>query len=112
VKSRLSRRLAELAEGAPLDTARLTTELALAAQRVDVAEELTRFEAHLDQLDALIDAAPDGTGVGRRLDFLLQELGREASTMCAKTPDAGLTREIIEIRAELERVREQVQNVE
>jgi uncharacterized protein (TIGR00255 family) len=111
-KARLSKRLTELAEGATLDTARLATELAVAAQRLDVAEELTRFEAHLDQLDALLSVGPDGNGIGRRLDFLLQELGREASTMCAKTPDVALTREIIELRAELERVREQVQNVE
>jgi uncharacterized protein (TIGR00255 family) len=94
-----------------LDRARIEAEIALLADRSDVAEELTRLTSHLDQLAAAI--AADGTEpVGRRLDFLLQEMVREANTLGAKAQDASLAHRVVAIKVELERLREQVQNIE
>src|SRR5262249_34192003 len=93
-----------------IDGARLEQELALFAERSDVCEELTRLESHCAQFAALL-TGPDGR-VGRRLDFLLQEMAREANTVGAKSPDAQIAHAIVEVKAEIERMREQVQNVE
>ena len=92
------------------DDGRLEQEIALFADRVDITEELTRLESHCDQFAALL-AAPTAP-CGRRLDFLLQEMVREVNTAGAKSPDALLVHAVVEIKAELERMREQVQNVE
>jgi uncharacterized protein (TIGR00255 family) len=92
-----------------VDPARLEQEIVLFAERSDVAEELTRLESHCAQFAALL--ASD-EAVGRRLDFLLQELAREANTVGAKSPDAPIAHAIVEVKAEIERMREQVQNVE
>jgi uncharacterized protein (TIGR00255 family) len=92
-----------------VDAARLEQEIAMFAERSDVCEELTRLESHCAQFAALL--ASD-EAVGRRLDFLLQELAREANTIGAKSPDAQIAHAIVEVKAEIERMREQVQNVE
>jgi uncharacterized protein (TIGR00255 family) len=92
-----------------IDGARLEQEIALFAERSDVCEELTRLESHCAQFVALLSS--DET-VGRRLDFLLQEMAREANTVGAKSPDAQIAHAIVEVKAEIERMREQVQNVE
>jgi uncharacterized protein (TIGR00255 family) len=76
---------------------------------VDIAEELTRLESHCTQFVQLI-ASPEA--IGRRLDFLLQEMAREANTVGAKSPDAPIAHAIVEVKAEIERMREQVQNIE
>jgi uncharacterized protein (TIGR00255 family) len=102
-------RLRVTAEIAGVDGARLEQEIALFAERVDVAEELTRLESHCAQFASLI-ASPEA--IGRRLDFLLQEMAREANTVGAKSPDAPISHAIVEVKAEIERMREQVQNVE
>jgi uncharacterized protein (TIGR00255 family) len=91
------------------DGARLEQEIALFADRVDVSEELTRMGSHLDQAASLLACKEP---VGRRLDFLLQEMTRETSTIGAKSPDSAISHAIVEIKAEIERMREQVQNVE
>jgi uncharacterized protein (TIGR00255 family) len=110
VRERLRRRLAELAqELGGLDEARAAQEIALAVERLDVTEELVRLRSHAAQFRALLEQPEP---VGRRLDFLLQELGREANTVGAKSADASLSQLVIELKAELERCREQVQNVE
>jgi uncharacterized protein (TIGR00255 family) len=110
VRERLRRRLAELArETGPIDEARVAQELALAAERLDVTEELVRLRSHVSQFRALLQV---DEAVGRRLDFLLQELAREANTIGAKSADAPLAHLVVELKAELERCREQVQNVE
>jgi uncharacterized protein (TIGR00255 family) len=108
-RDRLAARVAELSRGVPLDPARLAQEVALFADRVDVTEELTRLGSHLQQLRALI-----GTDVpaGRRLEFLLQEVNREVNTIGSKSQHAGIATQVVEIKAELERLREQVANVE
>ena len=79
------------------------------AERSDICEELTRLESHCAQFAELL--ASDEP-IGRRLDFLLQEMAREANTVGAKSPDAAIAHAIVEVKAEIERMREQVQNVE
>lgn len=95
--------------GADLDAGRLEHEVALFADRADVAEEVARLGSHTGQFRELMDD-PDGL-VGRRLDFLLQEMGREVNTIGSKSPDVPITRWVVELKAEVERIREQVQNV-
>ena len=79
------------------------------ADRCDICEELTRLESHCAQFAALLGSEE---ATGRRLDFLLQEMAREANTVGAKSPDATVAHAIVEVKAEIERMREQVQNVE
>jgi uncharacterized protein (TIGR00255 family) len=92
-----------------VDAGRLEQEIALFAERIDIAEELTRLESHCVQFAALVASSEPS---GRRLDFLLQEMAREANTVGAKSPDAPITHSVVEVKAEIERMREQVQNVE
>jgi uncharacterized protein (TIGR00255 family) len=92
-----------------VDTPRLEQEIAMFAERSDISEELTRLESHVAQFSALVDGEE---AIGRRLDFLLQEMAREANTVGAKSPDAPISHAIVEVKAEIERMREQVQNVE
>ncbi len=106
--SRLKERVAQLAESV-VDEARLVQEIAIMADRCDITEELVRFESHLQQLDETLLADEP---VGRKLDFLMQELNREANTMGSKANDAEITALVVELKAELEKVREQVQNIE
>jgi uncharacterized protein (TIGR00255 family) len=92
-----------------LDTGRLEQEIALFADRVDICEELTRLESHSSHFETLLASAD---AVGRRLDFLLQEMAREANTVGSKSQDAGIAHAVVELKAEIERMREQVQNIE
>lgn len=105
---RLRRRLRELAEGV-VPEERLLQEVATALERLDVTEELVRLREHLRRARELLDAPEP---VGRRLDFLLQEMYREANTLGAKAVDASTGHAAVEIKAEIERMRQQVQNVE
>lgn len=106
----LRRRVDELLGGpSRLDSAELAREVALLADRLDVSEELARLEAHLVQLRRLIEK---GGPVGRKLDFLTQEFLREANTVGAKCNDAQVAHQVVELKAHIERLREQVQNVE
>ncbi|MBW2382773.1 MAG: YicC family protein [Deltaproteobacteria bacterium] len=95
-----------------LDEARLHQEIVIAADRLDVTEELVRLRSHVDQFRVILQQADEGQGVGRRLDFLLQEMGREANTIGSKANDAPIAHNVVELKTELERIREQVQNVE
>jgi uncharacterized protein (TIGR00255 family) len=92
-----------------VDDSRLEQEIAIFAERSDISEELTRLTSHCSQFAGLLEA---GDAVGRRLDFLLQEMAREANTVGAKSPDAQIAHAVVEVKAEIERMREQVQNVE
>ena len=113
VRERLRKRARELeAETGLLDEARLHQEVVLAADRLDVSEELSRLRSHLEQFLGVLDTAEAGSPVGRRLDFLLQELGRESNTVGSKANDAEMAHAVVELKTELERIREQVQNVE
>jgi len=111
---RLKSRLTELLSEAQLDPARLALEAALAAERSDVSEELSRLESHVRQFQSLLSGASD---VGKKLDFLLQEMQREANTLLSKAPGADedglkITHLGLEIKSEIEKLREQVQNIE
>jgi uncharacterized protein (TIGR00255 family) len=106
---RLGERIAELTRGAPLDPQRLAQEVAFFAERCDVAEELTRLASHVDQFKRLCAASEPA---GRKLDFLVQEMHREVNTTGSKSANASVTSLVVQLKAELERVREQVQNVE
>lgn len=113
VRDRLRRRAEQLREEAgPLDEARLHQEVVWAADRLDVTEECVRLHSHVAQFRGLLDEAVPGRPAGRRLDFLLQEMGREANTIGAKSSDAPIAHQVVELKTELERIREQVQNVE
>ena len=110
-RKRLTERVKKLLPSAQasLDVSRLANEVALLADRLDVTEELVRLRSHLQQARALLkEDAP----VGRRLEFLVQELGREVNTIGSKSQLADIANRIVESKAELERIREQVQNVE
>jgi uncharacterized protein (TIGR00255 family) len=112
-KERLRKRARQLeAETGLLDEARLHQEIAIAAERMDVTEEIVRLRSHVDQFRELLDAAGPARPVGRQLDFLLQELAREANTIGSKGGDAPIAHWVVELKTELERIREQVQNVE
>ena len=110
IRARLEAQIAELIDGkSALDPARLHQEAVLIAARADIREEIDRLRAHVDAARALLR---EGGGVGRRLDFLAQEFGREANTLCAKANDVSLSRIGLELKAVIEQFREQVQNVE
>lgn len=112
-KQRLHKRTEQIRrEVGLLDEARLHQEIVIAADRLDITEELVRLKSHLAQFRETLAAAGLGRPVGRRLDFLLQELGREANTVGSKANDAPLAHDVVELKTELERIREQVQNVE
>jgi uncharacterized protein (TIGR00255 family) len=108
-QGKLQERLARLNQDLAYDPQRVAQELALFADRCDISEEITRFRSHLCQFRGLLEAAEP---VGRQFDFLVQELNRETNTMGSKSNDVELTRQVVAIKAELEKVREQVQNIE
>jgi uncharacterized protein (TIGR00255 family) len=112
LRERAMRRIADRVRalvGDAVDPARIAQEAALLAEKADVAEELTRLASHTAQLR---DMLGQGEAVGRRVEFLLQEMGREANTIGSKTVDAAVARDVVEIKALLERLREQAANVE
>jgi len=111
---RLAARLAELLNGVSLDPARLAQEAALLAERRDISEELERLRSHVAQFASLLRGAGE---MGKKLDFLLQEMNREANTLLSKTPGVdsealAITALTLEIKADIEKLREQVQNIE
>jgi uncharacterized protein (TIGR00255 family) len=111
---RLEMRLKELLSTIAVDPARIAQEAALLAERSDISEELDRLRSHLQQFNKLLDGAGE---LGKKLDFLLQEMHREANTMLSKTPGVesealAITGLALEIKAEIEKLREQVQNIE
>jgi uncharacterized protein (TIGR00255 family) len=113
VRDRLRKRTEQLRlETGLLDEARLHQEIVIAADRLDVTEEIVRLRSHIEQFREIVQAAGVGSPVGRRLDFLLQEFGREANTIGSKGSDAPIAHDVVELKAELERIREQVQNIE
>ena len=102
-------RMRELLDGAAVDEQRLLTEAAIFADKIAVAEETVRLRSHLDQLQDMVlgDAA-----VGRKMDFLIQEINREANTIGSKASDVTIARIVVDIKAEIEKIREQLQNIE
>jgi len=107
---RLQQRLERLLGGlSGVDPSRLAMEVALLADRSDITEELVRLGSHFDQFESLLEIAGP---IGRKLDFLLQEMARESNTIGAKCQDGNLSHWVVSLKAEVERLREQVQNVE
>lgn len=102
-------RIRDLLAGVPVDEARLLNEAAVYADKVAVAEETVRLCSHLDQLEQMLDS---GEAIGRKLDFLVQEINRETNTIGSKCSDLSLTRIVVDIKAEIEKIREQIQNIE
>jgi len=108
-KARLNERIKLLSDGVEVDPLRLAQETAIMADRCDVTEEVIRLESHLQQFKSLIgDEQPQG----RKLEFLTQEINREANTIGSKTIDSGVSQSVIEIKSDLEKIREQLQNIE
>jgi len=108
-RQRLSEKIAALLNGVEVDAARLAQEVAFLAERSDVTEEIVRTRSHLKQFR---DYMAVDEAVGRRLDFLIQEIHREVNTLGVKAADTSISQMVVEIKAELEKLREQVQNVE
>jgi len=113
VREKLRKRSEQLAaESGLVDEARLHQEIVIHADRLDVTEEIVRLRSHVEQFQSILGEARQGLAVGRRLEFLLQEMGREANTIGSKANDAPLAHQVVELKTELERIREQVLNVE
>ena len=110
-RERLRAAIKELTDGVGIDEQRLAQEVAILADRLDVAEELSRFHSHFAAVRSTL-ASASAEGVGKRLGFLLQELLREANTTGSKANDATILQDVILIKEELERIREQVENLE
>ena len=108
-RARLEAKLREVLENTSIDESRILTEAAIFADKVAVDEETVRLRSHLDQMDHMLTA---GGAMGRKLDFLLQEMNRETNTIGSKCSDVRLARIVVDIKAELEKIREQTQNIE
>jgi len=106
---KLEARMAEVLKNTQLDESRILTEAAIFADKVAVDEETVRLRSHLDQMAGMLDT---GGVIGRKLDFLIQEFNREANTIGSKCSDLELTRVVVNIKSEIEKIREQVQNLE
>ena len=108
-RSKLEARMQEVLSNVQLDPARILTEAAIFADKVAVDEETVRLRSHIGQLREMLSK---GGAVGRKLDFLIQEFNREANTIGSKCSDLAIARHVVDIKAEIEKIREQVQNVE
>ncbi|HEY8463223.1 MAG TPA: YicC/YloC family endoribonuclease [Bacillota bacterium] len=108
-QEKLTKRLQELTGELEIDSGRLAMEVAIFADRCDISEELTRLESHLQQFETTLDL---NEPIGRKLDFLVQELNREVNTIGSKANDLQITQIVIDFKTELEKLREQIQNLE
>ena len=108
-RRRLEEKMREVLENKSIDEGRILTEAAIFADKVAVDEETVRLRSHLEQMDTMLSG---NGGVGRKLDFLLQEMNRESNTIGSKCTDVKLARIVVDIKAELEKIREQTQNIE
>lgn len=106
---RLQDRITSFANGIDVDPNRLATEVAVFAEKSDITEEIVRFKSHLSQLKESIGSREP---VGRKMDFLMQELNREINTIGSKSPDLTVSQKVVEAKSEIEKMREQVQNIE
>ena len=108
-KQRMKERIEEILSGIEVDETRLLTEVGIFADKVNITEEIIRFESHLKEYSHLLESeAP----IGRKLDFLIQELNREANTMGSKCNDYIISKSVVDLKSEIEKLREQVQNIE
>lgn len=108
-RARIEERMRDILGSATYDEARLLTEVAIFADKVNVNEETVRLKSHVDQFKKMLD---EGGSVGRKIDFLIQEMNREINTIGSKSNDLDVARIVIDVKAEIEKLREQIQNVE
>ena len=108
-RTKLYNKLQEVLASTTIDESRILTEAAIFADKVAVDEDTVRLRSHLEQMDSMLES---GGAIGRKLDFLLQEMNREANTIGSKCTDVRLARVVVDIKAELEKIREQTQNIE
>ena len=108
-REKLMARMRELLDDTQIDESRILTEAAVVADRIATDEETVRLESHFSQLRSLLDASEP---VGRKLDFLVQEINREINTIGSKASDLQVAKVILDMKSELEKIREQVQNIE
>ena len=108
-RRRLEEKMREVLENKSIDESRILTEAAIFADKVAVDEETVRLRSHLEQMDTMLSGSG---GIGRKLDFLLQEMNREANTTGSKCSDVKVARIVVDIKAELEKIREQTKNIE
>ena len=108
-KARLRAKIEELLGDASVDEQRLLTETAIFADKIAVDEETVRLRSHFDQMDKMLAS---GDAVGRKLDFIVQEMNREANTIGSKCQNSDVAHMVVEIKAEIEKIREQIQNIE
>ena len=108
-RQRLENKMREVLENTNIDESRILTEAAVYADKIAVDEETVRLRSHISQLEGLLDG---GGAIGRKLDFLLQEMNRETNTIGSKGNDIQQARTVVEIKSELEKIREQIQNIE
>ena len=108
-RAKLEARMQEVLQNTQIDESRLLTEAAIFADKVAVAEETVRLRSHIAQLREMLSK---GGATGRKLDFLIQEFNREANTIGSKCSDIQIARQVVDIKAEIEKIREQVQNIE
>ena len=107
-QAQLQEKISELLNGEFLDESRLLQEVAYLADRADVTEEIVRCRSHFDQLHSYLDREDP---VGKRINFLIQEIGREINTIGSKSPQTDVTKHVVEMKGELEKIREQAQNI-
>ena len=107
-KKKLEQRIARLNSGKEMDPERLEQEIALLADRLDISEEIIRFKTHLKEMDKILSQ----TELGKKAEFLLQELNREVNTISSKSNQAIISQSSVEIKSELEKIREQLQNIQ
>lgn len=108
-REKLLQRLHEMLTDVNIDEQRILTEAAVFADKVSVAEETVRLRSHISQFHSMLET---GEAIGRKLDFLVQEMNREANTIGSKCVDAEIAHLVVDMKAEIEKIREQVQNVE
>jgi len=111
LQKKIAERVQQLVTQVTLDPARIAQEAAFLADRADITEEIVRLEGHLEHAQGLLSDA-DGEPVGKRLEFLLQEILRETNTIASKSADLGISRSALDLKAESEKIREQIQNLE
>ena len=108
-RSRVKEKVEEFLEGTNVDETRLLTEVCIYSDKVNITEEITRFKSHLAEFKKLLN---EDTPIGRKLDFIIQELNRETNTMGSKCNDYEISKNVVELKSEIEKIREQVQNIE
>lgn len=108
-KKKLEERLSELLSGVDIDESRIALEVAILSDKAAVDEEITRLRSHLSQMKSTLDIDEP---IGRKLDFVIQEMNREANTIASKSTDIDITNKVIEVKNTIEKIREQVQNIE